>query len=166
MTVTGTALAAADGSGLIPAATDAAVGKAAPGLAGIDFAGSAVTVPAAAKPTLVMFVAHWCPHCQAEVPLVQKWRDEGSIPSDVEIRTVSTSVKSTQGNYPPSSWLAKVKWTAPVLVDSPENFAAQAYGLQSFPYFVAVGADGKVKMRATGELSQADFTTVLKAAKS
>lgn len=164
--VAGAALPAATASGLIAPTVDPAVGVAAPLLTGVGFTGGAVSIPAVGKPTIVLFVAHWCPHCQAEVPLIQKWRDSGSLPSGVELLTVSTSVRSNQANYPPSKWLAKEKWTAPVMVDTPENFAAQAYGLQSFPYFVAVGVDGKVKMRATGELSLADVTTLMNAAKA
>ena len=40
----------------------------------------------------------------------------------------------------------------PVLVD-PENLVAEAFGLGSFPYWVAVAADGTVKLRLAGELS-------------
>jgi hypothetical protein len=97
---------------------------------------------------------------------VQQWRDAGSFSADVQWRTVSTSVKSSQGNYPPSSWLTKVKWTAPVLADSTDLTAANAYGLTSFPYFVMVGADGTVKARATGELTLADVQTLVAAAKA
>lgn len=147
-------------SALVDPATDPAVGKPAPALAGTDFAGNAVSVPAAGKPTVVLFVAHWCPHCQKEVPLVQQWRNAGNG-AGVEWRTVSTAVNANNGNYPPSSWLEAQKWQAPVLRDNADQSAGKAYGLTSFPYFVVVGADGTVKARATGELTTDQLATLV-----
>ena len=41
---------------------------------------------------------------------------------------------------------------------------ASAFGLQSFPYFVAVDAAGKVVARSAGEISMADFAGLVKTA--
>jgi thiol-disulfide isomerase/thioredoxin len=134
---------------------DAAVGMTAPVLEGRGFDGSKVTIGGpTGKPTLIMFVAHWCPHCQREVPLVVGWRADGTIPKDVNLVGVSTGVMSDQNNYPPSAWLDRVKWPAPVMADDGQDAAAAAYGLPSYPYFVALDANGKVVARGTGELDQ------------
>jgi cytochrome c biogenesis protein CcmG, thiol:disulfide interchange protein DsbE len=134
---------------------DAAVGMTAPVLEGQSFDGSKVTIGGATgKPTLVMFMAHWCPHCQREVPLVVGWRADGTIPKDVNLVGVSTGVMSDQNNYPPSAWLDRVKWPGPVMADDGQDAAAAAYGLPSYPYFVALDANGKVVARGTGELDQ------------
>ena len=134
---------------------DAAVGLTAPVLAGQSFDGSKVTIGGATgKPTLIMFVAHWCPHCQREVPRVVGWRADGTIPKDINLVGVSTGVSSDQNNYPPSAWLDEVKWPAAVMADNGEDAAALAYGLPSYPYFVALDANGKVVARGTGELDQ------------
>ena len=41
------------------------------------------------------------------------------------------------------------------MADSGRDAAAAAFGLPSYPYFVALDADGKVVARGTGELDQA-----------
>lgn len=161
VTVTGTALPGADGSGLIATATDPGVGKTVPALAGSTFGSGALSYPVPTKPTVYVFVAHWCPHCQAEVPRIIGWLGDGSLPATVSWRMVSTAVDESRGNFPPSAWLAKVKWEGPVLVDSEQGDAATAFGLRSFPYLVFVDAKGVVKQRATGELPLADLKTAL-----
>jgi len=141
-----------------PPADDPAVGETPPTLAGQSFDGSKLTIdPADGRAKVVIFVAHWCPHCQAEIPLIQQWIDEGNLPDNVDVYAVSTSVKADQANYPPSDWLAKEGWTPPVLLDSPDQTAAIAYGLPGFPYFVMVDANGEVAQRASGEVPIGQF---------
>ncbi len=141
-----------------PPAEDPAVGETPPTLEGQTFDGSPITIdPADGRAKVVIFVAHWCPHCQAEVPLIQEWIDEGNQPDDVDLYTVSTAVRANQANYPPSDWLAKEGWTPPVLLDDPDQNAASAYGLPGFPYFVMVDADGEVTQRASGEVPMDEF---------
>jgi hypothetical protein len=53
--------------------------------------------------------------------------------------------------------LKSVAWPFSVMADSKTGTAAQAYGLDAYPYFVLVNADGKVAGRATGEVSDADI---------
>lgn len=132
---------------------DPAVGQAMPTLSGTSLDGTPLTVPTTGRPTLALFVAHWCPHCQAEVPVVQDWVDEGRLPEGVDLMTVSTAVDARRGNHPPAEWLASEGWTAPVLADDAQSSGAEAAGLTAFPYFVAVDADGAVAARASGELT-------------
>jgi thiol-disulfide isomerase/thioredoxin len=146
-TVTGTALPPLPETGADPAA-----GAAMPTLSGTALDGTALTIPAAGRPTMIMFVAHWCPHCQAEVPVVQEWVDGGGLPEGVDLATVSTAADERRPNYPPAEWLDAEGWTAPVLVDG-DNTAADAAGLTAFPFFVAVDGDGTVVERAAGELA-------------
>jgi len=151
VTVEGTALPELQRSG-----ADAAVGQVAPVLHGQNFDGKAQTVGGPSdKPTLLMFVAHWCPHCQAEVPRVVNWRADGTIPSDINLVAVSTAASPNYPNYPPSAWLKRVKWPGQVMADDDQQTAAQAYGLPAYPFFVALDKDGKVLARGSGELDQA-----------
>jgi thiol-disulfide isomerase/thioredoxin len=162
--ITGTALAAADGTGLIDPATDPAVGKTVPTMSGSTPSGQQINYTPTGKPTVYVFVAHWCPHCQAELPRIKTWIDEGRFTSsDVVWRTVSTGVDSGADNYPPSSWFSKIGWTQPVLVDSAKREAATAFGLRSFPYMLFVDGNGVIKQRATGELTLDQLTTGIKA---
>ena len=43
------------------------------------------------------------------------------------------------------------------MADSDDGAAATAYGLTSFPYFVAVDGEGNVVARVSGELSTAQL---------
>lgn len=131
---------------------DPAVGQVAPTVVGSSFDGSQVTIGGTGRATMIVFLAHWCNHCQAEVPVVQAWLDRGSLPDGVDLVSVSTSTDPNAPNYPPDEWLAREGWTPPVAVD-PTGSIAQAYGLSAFPYFVFVDADGTVVGRQVGELA-------------
>ncbi|CAN5594312.1 hypothetical protein BH10ACT3_BH10ACT3_15990 [soil metagenome] len=143
---------------LAPPDDDPAVGKVAPELEGQTFDGTPLTIdPTDGRAKVVIFVAHWCPHCQREVPLIQKWLDDGNKPDNVDFYAVSTAVSADRPNYPPSAWLADEGWTPPVMLDSPDQTAAVAYGLPGFPYFVMMDASGKVTQRASGEVPIDEF---------
>jgi thiol-disulfide isomerase/thioredoxin len=133
-------------------AGDPAVGMTLPTLEGHDQSGAPMTIGADGRPTMIMFVAHWCPHCQREVPVVQQWVDDGRLPDGVDLVSVSTAIDPNRPNYPPDAWLADEGWTAPVLVDA-DNSAAQAVGLSAYPFFVAINGNGTVAQRTTGELT-------------
>jgi thiol-disulfide isomerase/thioredoxin len=139
---------------------DAAVGLPAPEVAGTDFAGTPVKIAKDGRPKVILFIAHWCPHCQREVPLIQAWVGAGGIPAGVAFISVATSIDPSRPNYPPDAWLAREGWTVPVIAD-PTNSVATAYGLPAFPYWVFVAPDGTVKARAVGELPIADIQTVI-----
>jgi thiol-disulfide isomerase/thioredoxin len=131
---------------------DPAVGLIAPSVAGHDDAGDAVSIAPDGTPTLVLFAAHWCPHCQRELPLIQTWLDGGGMPPGVDLVTVSTGIDATAPNYPPAAWFERIGWTAPVIVDSTGSVAT-AYGLSAYPFFVMLDGEGHVVARSTGELT-------------
>jgi thiol-disulfide isomerase/thioredoxin len=130
-----------------------------PTLSGTGLDGSSVTIPTTGRPTMIMFVAHWCPHCQAEVPVVQQWVDDGKLPDGVDLVTVSTAADPRRPNYPPGEWLDGEGWTAPVLVDGDDRAAAAA-GLTAFPFFVGVDSEGNVVERASGELTPGQLSAI------
>lgn len=158
--VTGTALPDHDPSG-----ADPAVGMAAPVLNGSDFAGEPVTIGSPGEAQLIFFLAHWCSHCRAEVPVVAEWLDEQGAPEGVRLAAVSTSVSEDRPNYPPSEWLANEDWTVATLADDSDSSSGRAYGLTGFPYFVALDADGQVVARASGELSIEQIEGLISAAR-
>lgn len=145
--VTGNALPALPEGG-----TDPAVGEPAPVVRGEGLNGEETAAPRSGQPTVLLFVAHWCPHCQAEVPEVQEWLDSDSLPDEVNLVAVSTAIDPARPNYPPSDWLDREGWSAPTVTDS-TSAAAEAFGLTSFPYWVAVDADGAVVARHAGSLT-------------
>ncbi len=70
-------------------------------------------------------------------------------------------MNSAQGNYPPSAWLKREGWTAPVIRDDKDSSVLRAYGSGGFPYWVFVNADGSVALRTSGELQIAQLETIL-----
>lgn len=160
ITVTGTPLVEfpRDGS------TDPAVGQVAPTLTGYTFDGSPVSYDVSKGPVMLVFLAHWCPHCNREIPELLKWKASGAVPPDLQVIGVTTAVDPTRPNYPPSSWIVNMDWTWPVLADSETQDAAVAMGLSSYPYVVIIGTDGKVLTRWAGELGQAGIQQAVDAA--
>jgi cytochrome c biogenesis protein CcmG/thiol:disulfide interchange protein DsbE len=159
VTVDGAPLARYDSS----ATNDPGIGQAAPTIKGTDFTGKAHQLGGTGTPTLALFVAHWCPHCRAEVPRVVSWVNAGALPKKVELIAIATGTDSTLPNYPPSAWLATEGWPTDILVDSANSDAATAYGLSAYPYFVALNSDDTVAARASGELTREAFDKVIAA---
>jgi len=156
ITVTGDALAS----------NGAAVGAKAPTVSGVQPDGDAITIaPGDGKPMVIFGLAHWCPHCQAEVPRVVKYANEGMF-DGVEVYGISTRQEKDGVNWPPSTWLDREKWTFPVLADDKDLTAAKAYGLSGFPYMLAIDANGTVVVQTSGEKNQAQMQQIVDAAKS
>jgi cytochrome c biogenesis protein CcmG/thiol:disulfide interchange protein DsbE len=132
---------------------DPDLGATPPTLTGYGFDGAPIAIdPASGRPTMVVFLAHWCPHCNREVPRLVEWNDAGEVPADLQIIGVSTGASDEAPNWPPSEWIQDLNWPWPVMADSQDQVAAQAYGLPGYPYFVLIGADGEVKYRQSGEV--------------
>lgn len=144
---------------------DAAVGMTAPTLEGMSFDGSPVSVtPGDGREYMVVFLAHWCPHCNAEVPRLIKWNESGSVPEGLQVVAVSTAVASDRPNYPPSQWILATGWPWPVMADSAAMDAATAYGVTGFPYFAVIGTDGTIKVRVSGEVQPDVLNQILASA--
>jgi cytochrome c biogenesis protein CcmG/thiol:disulfide interchange protein DsbE len=152
VTVDGTPLRQYDRAKYSGNDNDPAIGKTIPTLTGVSvFDGKPVTVKPNGKPQMVVFVAHWCPHCQREVPKLVKLAKQGVF-DGVDVIAVATGTTDQAPNYPPSAWLKREHWPFAVMADSPTGTAANAYGISAYPYFVLVNADGTVAARATGEV--------------
>lgn len=135
-----------------------------PTLKGFTFAGAPIDITPGGRAKMVVFLAHWCPHCNREIPVIEAWAAADGVPASLDIIGVSTGVSAQSANYPPSQWIVKTAWQWPVMADSPQSDAALAYGVGGYPTFVIVGADGKVKVRNSGELPQADLDAMVKKA--
>lgn len=152
--VSGTPLATFETQG----AGDAGLCTPAPVVAGYDYSGEEITIdPAADGPTLVVVLAHWCPHCNAEVPVLNAWRDAGDVPAALDVVGLSTAVAGDRENFPPDEWLDRVDWEWPVLADDAEATALSAYGARSFPTMLFIGSDGLLKWRLSGEAPIAEI---------
>ncbi len=145
-----------------PSGADPAVGIVAPTIRAMTFDDTQVdVVPGGGRALVIGFFAHWCPHCQAELPRLTEWLNLKDPPEGVEIVAVSTSVDSGAPNYPPSAWFKEVGWPELLLRDSATNAIGAGYGLTGFPYFVVIGPEGRVLRRMSGELSTQEWEYLL-----
>lgn len=140
------------GVSLTDVSTDPSFGQPAPTLTGTDFDGNEVVIENDGRPKVIYFLAHWCPHCQREVPQVQNLIDAGRVPADLDIYAVSTAVDRGRGNFPVSSWLEEEGFTATVMRDNAASSALVAFGNGGFPYAVYLDADHNLLARSSGEL--------------
>lgn len=146
---------------------DPAIGMQAPVLIAQDFDGARVRVdPAADGPTWLIFLAHWCPHCNDEIPVINTLRDEARIPDGVEVIGVSTAVSPDRPNFPPGQWLQDKDWTYEAIADGIDTvretfIAADAYGVSGFPFSVLIDGDGTVVKRWSGEREPDDIVSML-----
>ncbi len=131
---------------------DPAIGLPMPEAFGTDFADADVGIKADGTPKAIVFLAHWCGFCQAEVAEMTSYLDSGgTFPEGVEIQSVSTSVDSVRDNYPPSRWLENEGWPYPVLRDDDQGTIATAFGMAGTPFWVFVDGDGNVVSRTSGQ---------------
>jgi thiol-disulfide isomerase/thioredoxin len=149
-----------------PPAVDPAVGLPAPVIVASEFTGEPVRVePGGGSPKILIFFAHWCSHCRAELPRLVDWLDEDPV-TDFEIIGISTAVDPGSPNYPPSAWFEDEEWTLPVLRDNADSVLDDGFGGGGYPRFVVIGSDGEVKARIGGEIPQDQWNEVVAFARS
>lgn len=129
---------------------DPAIGAPAPTLEGLDPTGQPTDVEYE-QPTLLAFLAHWCPHCRAELPELVELAEEGGL-EGMDAVIVLTGTDESAPNYPPAPWVEHAGWPGRVILDDERGTAASAFGLTSYPYLVLVDADGEVVARNAGRL--------------
>lgn len=155
--VSGDNLTSWDGQG-----TDPGVGETAPTISGTNFDNEQTTIqPGNGTARVYVVMAHWCPHCQAEIPRIVEWTSENPLPEGVEITGISTSVDKGNPNFPPAEWLAREDWQFETLADDELGTASEALGVEGFPYLVFTNADGEVVSRFSGEMPIEDFADAI-----
>lgn len=148
-------------------ADDPAIGMATPVVDGAGFDGRPISIGGPTDgPTMYVFLAHWCPHCNDEIPELIELNNRDGIPAELNVVGISTAVDDTAPNYPPSDWIVEKNWPSqwPVLADSVESTSFIANGGGGFPYLMLVDADGTVLDRASGTKSAEDLATWIQAA--
>lgn len=139
---------------------DAAEGEVVPELRGTGIDGMRMNLaPGDGTARVYVVVAHWCPHCQDEVPRLVEWARDNPAVDGVEIVAISTAVSESQDNFPPAAWLAREKWPYDVMIDDEVGTAAEALGVEGFPFIVFADQSGKVVRRFSGEMPISEFNT-------
>jgi cytochrome c biogenesis protein CcmG/thiol:disulfide interchange protein DsbE len=138
------------------AVDDPAVGLTAPVIVAETIFGQPVRIDAAIDgPTWVVFLAHWCPHCNDEIPVIKELRATGQIPEGVNVVAVSTAVAPDRPNWPPVEWLEVTGWPYPAVLDGVDTAEGAyigliAFGVTGFPFSVLIDGDGTVAARWSG----------------
>ena len=146
---------------------DPAIGMATPVVDGATFDGNALSIGGDTDgATLYVFLAHWCPHCNDEIPELIELKNRGGLPEGMNVVAVSTGVQTTGPNYPPSDWIVEKNWPAewPVLADSNESTAFVVNGGGGFPYLMIADADGNVLDRDSGTKSAEELAAWIQGA--
>lgn len=141
-------------------ANDPASGQVAPTVTGTDFDGTEVTISPDGRAKVVLFLAHWCPHCQAEVPRVVDWLAAGNKPENVDFYAISTLVNPVSANFPPSEWLDREGLDLPLIQDDSGSSASQAFGMVGTPFWAVLDGDNRVLIRVGGEIGQDGMSTI------
>lgn len=131
---------------------DVAIGLTAPTVTGADWEGNTVTIEPDGTAKIILFLAHWCPHCQNEVPVVQDWIDAGNLPEGVELISVVTSTDRSRPNWPPQDWLEEEGWTSPSVMDDQIGTVAANYGMAGTPFYVVLDGENTNLGRISGEI--------------
>jgi thiol-disulfide isomerase/thioredoxin len=127
--------------------------------------GSEVTIGAPSSgPALVVFLAHWCPHCQVEVPVLVDLAATGAL-DDVRIVGVLTATNPDAPNHPPVAWLEREAWPGEIVLDDDQSTAGAAYGVAGYPFLVVLDDEGRVTARASGELPAAQVLALVDTAR-
>lgn len=135
-----------------PSTADPALGLTAPTVSGADWNDVPVSIEADGRPKIVLFLAHWCPHCQREVPVVQDWIDSGGLGDDVDLYGITVLTNKLRPNWPPQDWLEDEGWTAPTLMDDADSSAVLAYGMRGTPFYVVLDGNNVNLGRFSGEV--------------
>ncbi len=136
---------------------DPAIGRLIPTLTGEDYAGKPVTIGSdMGSPLLLVVLAHWCPHCNNEIPELNAVRDAGRWPDGLEVIGISSAIAPDRPNFPPERWLDDKDWTHRVLADGIDSerqvfIAGDALGVTGYPFMVLVDEAGVVRGRWSGE---------------
>lgn len=149
VTLTGDALPLYDPSG----SQDPALGKVAPTVTGESLDKSeTITIGPDGRTKIVLFLAHWCPHCQAEVPAVVSYLQANPLPENVDLYGVSTLAERLRANFPPQKWLERENWEFPTILDGEDDPVQAAYGLLGTPFWVVLDGDNRVVARVSGSI--------------
>ena len=143
---------------------DPAVGVTAPTVSGADWNEIGSSIAADGRPKIVLFLAHWCPHCQNEVPVVQNWIDTGGLPDGVDLYSITVLSDPLRPNWPSQDWLEDEGWTVPVIMDDAESSAVLAYGMRGTPFYIVLDGDNTTLARFSGEVGVNGLRTMVQIA--
>lgn len=135
-------------------AVDSAIATPAPVVNGSSFDGTPVSTGGnSGRPSMLVYLAHWCPHCNDEIPELIELQNRNGIPEELDVIGISTGVDPNGPNYPPSQWMLDKGFPWEVMADDEQATAFLANGGSGFPYTVLLDGEGNVLSRTSGTKS-------------
>lgn len=132
-----------------------AVGDVVPTISGGDFERRQVVIDPSTGAKVLLFAAHWCDHCQAELEMLEEARQTGEL--DLGVPLVVISTRHIPGvRWPPDEALDLHDAPDAVLVDT-DSSLAQTFDVQSVPQWFFLDEDGRIVAEQTGELALVDI---------
>jgi thiol-disulfide isomerase/thioredoxin len=140
-------------------------GEAAPPLSGKGLDGEEISLESSpGKPTLVVFWAHWCPHCQKEMPPLQDLYEKNKTKYDmIGVATAIGRQPAAQQFRDPEAFIDSFDLTMPTIVDEDDSIAAR-WGVTGYPMMYVLGPDGRVTDHFSGEVPMERIIAALDAA--
>ncbi len=111
----------------------------------------------AGKPVVLSVWASWCPHCQAELPVVDHVMKDYA---GVGWVTIVTSIGDQPGPTP-EEYMLDNELDFPTAVDDQAQTLAAAFGIQQFPTLYFVNSDGTVALELEGEVDEATLRSAI-----
>ncbi len=133
-----------------------------PDVEGVSISGEPFKIQNDGRKKIILFLAHWCPHCQVEVGVFESWTKTHGIPNDIDFYAVATANNPSQENYPPETWLKEAKWEFPTIIDTESDNIAKIFGVTSFPYWVLVDSDNKILTRLAGTFQEKEIDIIVR----
>jgi len=132
---------------------DAAVGLPSPLITALDLDDREVVIGAPGRAQVLVFLAHWCPVCDQELPTLRDVVSAGGVPDDVDLVFITTGLDPGRPNWPPQRWLADAGLSGVTTVrDDVGDPLMRAFGLRAYPAWAVIDAEGTVVARRQGLL--------------
>lgn len=113
----------------------------------------------AGSPALISLWAPWCPHCQVELPVVDRVMKDHA---NVGLVTIVTALDAQPGPTP-EEYMRENGLDFPVAVDDETQTLAAAFGIEVFPTLYFVNSDGTVALTLTGEVDESTLRSTIEA---
>ncbi len=132
---------------------DPALGLPSPVITALDYDDREVVIGAPGQAQVLVFLAHWCPVCDQELPTLRDVVSAGGVPDSVDLVFVTTGLDPGRPNWPPTRWLADAGLSGVTTVrDDLGDPLMRSFGLRAYPAWAVIDAEGTLVARRQGLL--------------